>query len=401
MTDMGDTSYDRPSAKRGGNLLNDARFRGWVSQAIVLALLVAGVSYGIFNIAQNLHKAGITTGFGFLFEPSGFDISQTLIPYTSQSTYADALLVGVLNTVLVSALGIFFSSFLGLFLGVVRLSPNWLVSRMAGAYTEMIRNVPLLLQILFWYLAILAPLPGPRQALDLGGVIYLCNRGLQIPWPHPLPGIGLTVATIIIAVALSVGLILWNRNRQRNTGKRVPAYLISLGIIIMLPTLAYLASGRPIQWDVPALKGFNFKGGITVLPELIALTLALTLYSATFIGEYIRAGIMAVNKGQTEAAHALGYRPGLTYRLIIIPQAMRVATPPLIGQYLTLVKNSSLAIVIGYPDLVHVFAGTALNQSGQSVEIITITMVIYLGLSMIISIFMNWYNNNVAMRGMQ
>ncbi|WP_027721171.1 amino acid ABC transporter permease [Maridesulfovibrio zosterae] len=396
---MGEKTLDHSQGRPWVRLLNDARFRGWVSQAVVLALIIAGASYGISNVAQNLHKAGITTGFGFLSSPAGFDISQTLIPYTSKSSYADALLVGVLNTLLVSALSIVFSSILGLFLGIIRLSPNWLVSHLAGAYTEMIRNVPLLLQILFWYLAILAPLPGPRKSLDLGGIIYLCNRGLQIPSPEFLPGFGITFAVFLLATAISIALIVWNRRRQRNTGKHIPAYLISLCIIIVLPMISYYTTGSPVHWDIPKLKGFNFSGGITVLPELIALTLALSLYSATFIGEYIRSGIMAVNKGQTEAAYALGYRPGLAYRLIIIPQAMRVAIPPLISQYLTLIKNSSLAVVIGYPDLIHVFAGTALNQSGQSVEIISITMIIYLSLSLVISLFMNWYNKKFAMRG--
>lgn len=381
------------------SLLNDARFRGWLSQGFVLLVLVAAIAYGLINIAHNLDKAGITTGFEFLSEPSGFDISQTLIPYTSKSTYADALLVGVLNTLLVSVLGIVLSTFLGLFLGVIRLSPNWLVSRMAEAYTEMIRNVPLLLQILFWYLAILTPLPGPRKALDLGGLFFLCNRGLQIPWPQFQPGFGATAAAFIAALAGAVLLIRWSKKRQQETGERFPAYSAALGLIIFIPAATFMLTGSPIVWEIPALKGFNFKGGVTILPELIALTLALTLYSATFIGEYIRAGIMAVNSGQREAASALGFRPGLSYRLIIIPQAMRVATPPLIGQYLTLVKNSSLAVVIGYPDLVHVFAGTALNQSGQSVEIITITMLIYLSLSLVISLLMNWYNKKFALRG--
>ncbi|MFW2366262.1 MAG: amino acid ABC transporter permease [Desulforhopalus sp.] len=381
------------------SLFNDTRVRGWLAQALVLLVLLGVSGYGLYNIGQNLKQAGITTGFGFLDEPSGFDISQTLIEYSSKSTYLDALIVGILNTLLVSVLGIFFSTFIGFFLGVVRLSPNWLVSRMAAAYTEIIRNIPLLLQVLFWYLAILAPLPGPRKALDLGGFAFLCNRGLQLPQPIWEPGIGLVVQALGIAVAISAVLLLWNRRRQMKTGKRFPAYLVSCGVLVVLPLIAAMVSGFPIHWEVPVLRGFNFGGGITVLPELIALWLALTLYTATFIGEYVRSGIMAVDRGQTEAALALGYRPGLAYRLIIIPQAMRVVTPPLISQYLTLIKNSSLAVVIGYPELVHVFAGTALNQSGQAVEIISITMAAYLTISLIISLFMNWYNKKFALRG--
>jgi general L-amino acid transport system permease protein len=379
----------------------DSRVRGWMAQFFVLLILFSVLGYALYNISANLSKAGITTGFGFLNEPSGFDISQTLINYSSQSTYADALVVGILNTLLVSVLGIFFSTFLGFFLGVIRLSPNWLVSRMAAAYTEIIRNIPLLLQVLFWYLAILAPLPGPRQAMNISELLYLCNRGLQIPKPLFEQGFNSTVITFAVTLFFAIILVVWNRNRQRKTGKRFPAYLVSFALLIALPFTIFLATGSPMSWEIPTLKGFNFSGGITVLPELIALWLALTLYSATFIGEYVRSGIMAVDKGQKEAAFALGYRPGLMYRLIIIPQAMRVVTPPLISQYLTLIKNSSLAVVIGYPELVHVFAGTALNQSGQAVEIISITMAAYLSISLVISFFMNWYNKKIALRGQE
>lgn len=382
-------------------LIYDSRVRAWIAQAFVLIILFIIVGYAVYNIGQNLHKAGITTGFGFLGEPAGFDISQTLIDYSSKSTYADALLVGILNTLLVSVLGIFFSTILGFFLGVIRLSPNWLVSRMAAAYTEIIRNIPLLLQVLFWYLAILAPLPGPRQALNFNELMFLCNRGLQLPRPVFEQGFWVTGTVAGGAFLVSIALVVWNRQRHRKTGKRFPAYLTGLALCTVLPLMSFALSGAPLGWDVPALRGFNFVGGVTVLPELIALWLALTLYSATFIGEYVRSGILAVDKGQREAAYALGYRPGVMYRLIIIPQAMRVVTPPLISQYLTLIKNSSLAVVIGYPELVHVFAGTALNQSGQAVEIISITMAAYLTTSLVISLFMNWYNSKIALRGQE
>ncbi len=389
------TARQRPSI----SWLNDARVRSWAAQALVLAVLIAAAGYAVYNIGQNLHKAGITTGFGFLGEPAGFDISQTLITYSSRSTYARALLVGILNTLLVSVLGILFSTLLGFALGVIRLSPNWLVSRMAAAYTEIIRNIPLLLQVLFWYLAILAPLPGPRQALHINNWIYLCNRGLQVPRPIGEPGFGATPLALGGAAILAIVLVRWNRSRQMRTGERFPAYWISLGLLVGLPLLTLVLTGFPLHWEIPSLQGFNFEGGVTLLPELIALWLALTLYAATFIGEYVRSGIMSVDPGQAEAAHALGHRPWMTYRLIIIPQAMRVVTPPLISQYLTLVKNSSLAVVIGYPELVHVFAGTALNQSGQAVEIISITMAAYLAISLMISLLMNWYNKKYALRG--
>jgi general L-amino acid transport system permease protein len=401
MVEIQNKGNDPAAGESKLRLIYDSRLRGWMAQFFVLLILLSVVGYALYNISENLHKAGITTGFGFLNEPSGFDISQTLIEYSSQSTYADALVVGILNTLLVSVLGIFFSTFFGFFLGVIRLSPNWLVSRMASAYTEIIRNIPLLLQVLFWYLAILAPLPGPRQAMNLGEILFLCNRGLQIPKPLFEQGFNIIVIAFAVTLLFSILLVLWSRNRQRKTGKRFPAYLVSFALLIALPLIVFWGTGHSIHWDIPTLKGFNFSGGITVLPELIALWLALTLYSSTFIGEYVRSGIMAVDKGQKEAAFALGYRPGLMYRLIIIPQAMRVVTPPLISQYLTLIKNSSLAVVIGYPELVHVFAGTALNQSGQAVEIITITMAAYLSISLVISLLMNWYNKKIALRGQE
>jgi general L-amino acid transport system permease protein len=382
------------------NLLNDPRVRGWLAQAVVLALLIVVTAYALYNIAHNLNKAGITTGFAFLEQPAGFDISQTLIPYDSRSTYTKAFLVGLLNTLLVSGLGIVFSTILGFFLGIIRLSPNWLVAKMAEAYTEVIRNIPLLLQILFWYLAILAPLPGPRQAMNLGDTVFLCNRGLQIPKPLVEPGFSAIPLALLVAIVFSTLLIQWSKKRQLRTGLRFPDYWLAAASVVGLPLIAMVLTGFPIHWEIPVLSGFNFLGGTTVLPELIALLLSLTLYSATFIGEYVRSGILAVDKGQREAAYSLGHQPWMTYRLIIIPQAMRVVTPPLISQYLTLVKNSSLAVVIGYPDLIHVFAGTALNQSGQAVEIISITIAVYLVISLVISLLMNWYNKKFALRGL-
>jgi len=382
------------------NLLNDPRVRGWLAQALVLTLLAIVAGYGLYNIAYNLNKAGITTGFSFLNSPAGFDISQTLVSYTSRSTYADAFVVGLLNTLLVSFLGIVCSTILGFFLGIIRLTPNWLISKMAETYTEVVRNIPLLLQILFWYLAILTPLPGPRLALNISDIAFLCNRGLQIPRPIVEPGFLATPLAFLGAIILCIFLFRWNRKRQLRTGHRFPLGSIAIALLIGMPLVAMTLTGFPLHWEVPVLSGFNFQGGITVLPELIALWLSLTLYSATFIGEYVRSGIMAVDKGQREAAYALGHKPWMIYRLIVIPQAMRVVTPPLISQYLTLVKNSSLAVVIGYPDLIHVFAGTALNQSGQAVEIISITMAVYLIISLFISLVMNWYNKKFALRGL-
>lgn len=385
--------------KMRSSLLNDPRIRGWLAQAVVLAILIAAVVYALYNISHNLNKAGITTGFAFLSHPAGFDISQTLVPYSSRSTYADAFVVGLLNTLLISFLGIIFSTIFGFFLGVIRLSPNWIVAKMAETYTEVIRNIPLLLQVLFWYLAILTPLPGPRAAMNLVDTFFLCNRGLQIPRPIVEPGFLAIPLALVGAIVLIIILFRWSKKRQLRTGRHFPDYTVALILLIGMPLVAMAATGFPLHWEIPVLSGFNFQGGITVLPELIALLLSLTLYAATFIGEYVRSGILAVDKGQREAAYALGHQPWMTYRLIIIPQAMRVVTPPLISQYLTLVKNSSLAVVIGYPDLIHVFAGTALNQSGQAVEIISITMAVYLVISLVISLIMNWYNKNYALRG--
>ncbi len=394
------TKSQREKIESRGSLLNDPRIRGWLAQALVLGLLIGLATYALYNISHNLNKAGITTGFSFLNHPAGFDVSQALIPYSSRSTYADAFVVGLLNTLLVSFLGIIFSTVLGFFLGIIRLSPNWLVAKMAETYTEIIRNIPLLLQVLFWYLAILTPLPGPRAAVRVGD-FFLCNRGLQMPRPIFDQGFWVGPLALVGALIISVFLFRWSKKRQLRTGQHFPDLSVSLILILGMPTLAMAMMGFPLHWQAPVLSGFNFQGGITILPELIALLLSLTLYSATFIGEYVRSGILAVDKGQREAAHALGHQPWMTYRLIIIPQAMRVVTPPLISQYLTLVKNSSLAVVIGYPDLIHVFAGTALNQSGQAVEIICITMAVYLLISLVISLIMNWYNKKYALRGLQ
>ena len=377
-------------------LLRDRKKRGYLIQAAVLLAVAACALGGIYNTAVNLKKAGISSGFKFLGEVSGFDIGQTLIDYSRASTYGRAFWVGLLNTLQVSVFGILLSTVLGFLLGVLRLSGNWLVSRMAAFYIEMVRNVPLLLQILFWYIAILNPLPRPRQALSLGDAVFLCNRGLILPEVRFQPGIGWTFAALGGAILLSALLIRWARARQRETGKRFPAYSVSGALVCLLPLAALWGAGVPLEWALPRLSGFNFRGGVTVLPEFIALAVSLTLYTAAFIAENVRAGIMAVSRGQREAAAALGFRGGMAMRLVIIPQAMRVILPPLTSQHLSLVKNSSLAVVIGYPDLIHVFAGTTLNQTGQAVEIIAITMLVYLTISLFISALMNWYNKRVA-----
>jgi general L-amino acid transport system permease protein len=283
-------------------------------------------------------------------------------------------------------------------MGVARLSKNWLVARVATAYIEIFRNIPLLLQIFFWYFAVGINFPRPRESLALGEVFFLNNRGLFMPRPVTEDGFGLVVAALIVAIVAVFFMVRWAHRRQDATGQPFHTVWASLGLLVGLPLVAFLAAGNPLTWEYPELRGFNFKGGLSVLPELFALTLALTVYTGTFIAETVRAGIQSVSHGQTEAARALGLRESKLLQLIIIPQAMRVIIPPLTSQYLNLTKNSSLAAAIGYPDLVAVFAGTTLNQTGQAVEIIAMTMAVYLSLSLTISLFMNWYNAKMALR---
>jgi general L-amino acid transport system permease protein len=281
---------------------------------------------------------------------------------------------------------------LGFFIGIARLSPNWLVARLATAYIEIFRNIPLLLQIMFWYFAVLRPLPLPRQSLSVGDAVFLNNRGLFIPKPVAEDGFWLVGLAFVVAVLAVIGIARWARRRQNATGAQFPTASAGLALLVGLPLLVYWLSGSPLHWDYPVLGGFNFSGGLEVIPELAALTLALSIYTAAFIAEAVRSGIMAVSHGQTEAAYALGLRPRVTLKLVVIPQAMRVIIPQLTSQYLNLTKNSSLATAIGYPDLVNVFAGTTLNQTGQAVEVIAMTMAVYLSISLAISMFMNWYN---------
>ena len=375
----------------------DRAKRALIFQAIMLAAVFAVIGFIISNTLANLEARGITTGFDFLSNTAGFGIVQSLIEYSPQSTYGRTFIVGLLNTLLISALGIVVATLLGFLIGIARLSPNWLIARLAGAYVEIFRNIPLLLQIFFWYFAVLSSLPSPRQSLSLGDAIFLNVRGLVVPEPIGETGLAWTLVTAMAAVIASIALIYWNRRRQAATGARIPAGWISAGLIVGLPLLVFFASGAPLSWVLPELKGFNFSGGTTVIPELLALWIALSVYTASFIAEIVRSGIQAVSHGQTEAARALSLTNGMTLRLVVIPQAMRVIIPPLTSQYLNLIKNSSLATAIGYPDLVSVFAGTTLNQTGQAIEVIMMTMLVYLTLSLLVSMFMNWFNARVAL----
>ena len=376
---------------------NDPRVRALVFQALVVVAVIAGVAYIVQNTLHNLEQRGINTGFEFLSTEAGFGIIQTLVPYDETSTFGRTFVVGLLNTLLVSGLGVLLATALGFVIGVARLSSNWLIARLAGAYIEVFRNIPLLLQIFFWYFAVLQALPAPRQSLALGDWAFLNIRGLYLPEPVPQPGFDWVLAATVVAVLAVLALLRWARRRRDATGRSFHTGYASLAILIGLPLIAFVAAGGPLAWELPVLRGFNFRGGLILIPELMALVTALSIYTAAFIAEIVRAGILSVSHGQTEAAYALGLRPGPTLRLVVIPQAMRVIIPPLTSQYLNLTKNSSLATAIGYPDLVSVFAGTTLNQTGQAVEVIAMTMAVYLAISLLISLFMNWYNRRVAL----
>ncbi|WP_421723820.1 amino acid ABC transporter permease [Bauldia sp.] len=394
---VGDMVPEGRTGPPRASLLYDPKVRGIVSQIVVAVSLVAFFWWIIDNTRENLQRLRIASGFNFLWERAGFAISQTLVEYTPESSYAWSFVVGLLNTILVAAIGIVLASIIGFVAGIARLSPNKLISGIAAVYIETLRNAPLLLQLFFWYGAVLTVLPGPRQAVDLPLGANISNRGLILPWPAFEPGAYATAIAVLVALLGAWAIARWARRRQEATGQPFPAFLTGVALVILLPILVFLVTGRPATISYPELQGFNFVGGLNIQPEFVALLLGLSLYTGTFIAEIVRAGILAVSHGQTEAAYALGFRPGPTLRLIIIPQAMRVIIPPLTNQYLNLTKNSSLAVAIGYPDLVSVFSGTVLSQTGQSVETILITMLVYLTLSLLTALFMNWFNARVAL----
>lgn len=380
-----------------GSVWTDPQIRAWVFQIIAVIAVVALGWYLFHNTQHNLAQRGILSGFGFLDNNAGFGISQHLIDYKESDTYGRVFVIGLLNTLLVSVIGIVLATILGFILGVARLSPNWLVSKLATVYIETFRNIPPLLQIFFWYFAVFLPLPGPRDSLNIGDTFFLSVRGLNIPAPIMAEGFWPFLIALAVALAVVFYLARWARQRFEASGQSFPVLITSLVLIVALPALAILIAGQPFTWEVPELKGFNFRGGWVMIPELMALTLALTIYTAAFIAENVRSGIQAVSHGQTEAARSLGLPAGKTLRLVIIPQALRVIIPPLTSQYLNLAKNSSLAAGIGYPDMVSLFAGTTLNQTGQAIETIAITMSVYLAISISISMLMNWYNKRIAL----
>jgi general L-amino acid transport system permease protein len=378
-------------------LIRNPRVRGVVYQVVLCAAIAFLAWSAIRNAAENLARAKIASGFGFWNVTAGFDISQTLIDYSTTSTYGRAFWVGLLNTLLVAGLGIVFATILGFAIGVARLSRNWLLSRMAGAYVEIIRNLPLLLQLLFWYNAVLKALPELRSSLVIPGGGFLNNRGLFLPQPVLGEGFTPTLLTLIAGILGAIVFRAWAKRRQNRTGQQAPVFLVAIGLTIALPFAVFAATGFPIEFNYPDMGRFNIRGGLELLPEFMALLFGLVIYTAAFIAEVVRAGILSVAKGQTEAAYSLGLRPRPTLRLVVVPQAMRVIIPPLTSQYLNLTKNSSLAVAIGYPDLVQIFAGTVLNQTGQAVEVVVITMAVYLTISLVTSLLMNIYNRRVAL----
>ncbi|MEN4973001.1 amino acid ABC transporter permease [Pantoea eucalypti] len=386
----------RPTVKRDFSFGNPT-VRAWIYQLIAVVAVLGVVGYLVHNTIINLDNRGITSGFGFLERTAGFGIVQHLIEYTEGDTYARVFLVGLTNTLLVSALCIVFASILGFAVGLARLSDNWLLRKLSNIYIETFRNIPPLLQIFFWYFAVLRNLPGPRQALNAFDLAYVSNRGLYVPWPTYAPGSWPFVIALLLAVAVSYALYRFNRQHQLKTGELRRTWPAAVGMLILFPLLAHLGFGAAMHWDVPQLRGFNFRGGSVMIPELAALTLALSIYTSSFIAEVIRSGIQSVPHGQHEAARSLGLPNPVTLRQVIIPQAMRVIVPPLTSQYLNIVKNSSLAAAIGYPDMVSLFAGSVLNQTGQAIETIAITMGVYLIISLLISMLMNFYNRKIAL----
>lgn len=379
------------------SFINDPVVRGRFYQLVVAAAIIGFFIWIGMNTAENLARQNKSTGFDFFWSTSGFDIFFTLIPYSRASYYWEAFVVGILNTLLVAALGIILATILGFTLGIARLSHNWIISRLATVYIETLRNIPLLLQLFFWYFSVLKAMPGVKQSFEWFDAVALNQRGLYLPRPLFDDRFFIVVIAFAIAFAGVIVLRRWSRKRLEATGQRFPVFFVGLGMLIGLPLIAYFFSGSHIDFELPALKGFNYKGGLAMPPEFVALLLGLVLYTATFIAENVRSGILAVSHGQTEAAQSLGLKDGDRLRLVIIPQAMRVIVPPLTSQYLNLTKNSSLAVAIGYPDLVSVFFGTTLNQTGRAVEVVFITMLVYLTLSLSTSAFMNWYNARVAL----
>lgn len=377
-------------------MFRSEKVRGIIWQVLLVMAVVAGGWYLFSNTQANLARSNIQVGFGFLTREAGFEIAESLIDYDATKTYSRAFLVGIGNTLYVALIGIVLATILGTFVGIARLSENWLVRKLASAYVEVMRNVPLLLQLFVWYVFFTELLPGVRQAIDIGGLVFVSQRGLRYAWPVGHPGF------IYAGIAFLVGFIAflfyrsYARKRQEETGIQLSLAGPGLGLILGLPVIAWLVGGAPTALEIPKLAGFDMQGGKTISPEFTALLIGLTTYTAAFIAEVVRGGILAVDKGQTEASQALGLTSGQRLRLVTLPQALRVIVPPMTSQYLNLTKNSSLAVAIGYPDLVSV-ANTSMNQTGQAIEAIAILMAVYLVISLVIAVLMNIYNSRVRL----
>ena len=375
---------------------HDPVVRGIVFQILFVAVILALAGFLVHNTLNNLAQQNIATGFGFLGREAAFGIGESLIAYSPADTYARAFLVGLTNTLYVAALGVVLATILGTVMGLARLSSNWLIRKLAQIYVETFRNIPLALQLFFWWGVLRGSAPAPRQAWQPLPDVFVSNRGIVFPVPREDPAHFWMLLALLAGVAAAWGISRWARERQMRTGQQFPSGWLGLALILGLPLAVFLAAGMPLQLDVPALHGFNFTGGTSFSPEFAALLIGLVIYTASFIAEIVRAGILAVSWGQSEAALALGLTPWQRMRLIVLPQALRVIIPPMTSQYLGLTKNSSLAVIIGFPDLVSV-ANTTINQTGQAVEGIAMIMAVYLAISLLISLFMNLYNRSVAL----
>jgi general L-amino acid transport system permease protein len=373
-------------------------FRDIVSQLLVVIGLVFFIWTVIHNLQHNIEVRGITTGFAFFSDKAGFGISESPIPYSEDSTYFRAFLVGLVNTIYVSFVGIFFATIIGIIVGVGRLSKNYLLAKLSLAYVEFFRNIPLLLQILFWYNVVLAALPSPKRSIVLGADMFLNNRGFYVPKPIYGDQFSFVIISFFVAIGVAIWFVKWANKRFEETGHEIIVWPWVILMILGIPLIVFNLLGSPISFDNPALRGFNFRGGMNFSPEFLALTFALSIYTASLIAEAVRSGIEAVAKGQKEAAASLGLSSYQSLKLVVLPQAIRIAIPPIIGQYLNLIKNSSLATAIGYPEIVTVFSGTVLNQTGQAIEIIAVTMAVYLTISLLVSFILNIINKKLAIK---
>lgn len=379
------------------SLINDKRVRDWIYQIAVVVFLVALTVFFVRNASENMVKAGIASGFDFLWRTSGIEVPFVLTGYTQADNILALFWVGVANTMLVTVIAIVLATALGFVVGIARLSSHWLLSTIAGAYIEFVRNIPLLFFVLFWYFGVIAALPAPRQSISLFGVAFLNNRGVTIPLPDGIENFRVAGLVILACALVFWAFSLWARRRRERTGQQAPTLAVGLALLVAVPLLMLAWATLATRWDVPVLRGFNYRGGFAVIPEFVALLAALVTYTAGFIAEIVRGGIQSVSHGQTEAGSALGLRSGQILRLVTIPQALRVMIPPMTSQYLNVLKNSSFGAAIAYPDVVSLFMGSALNNTGQAIEIIAMTLAVYLVIGLAVSAFMNWYNARIAL----